>query len=153
MIGEIITGSEEWDKRFYGMAEYVAGFSKDPRCKVGSVVVTADRRQFSIGYNGFPRGTADIKQHLMDDEVRQQLMVHGEINSIVNSPFSVADCTLYATKYPCHACAGIIANARIVRLVCPRGDLDHARWGQSYRIAADILLNAGIEIVFIGLPT
>ncbi len=147
MIGEIVTSSGDWDKRFYGMAKYVAGFSKDPLCKVGSVVVTEDRRQFSIGYNGFPRGTADVKQHLLDDEIRQQLMVHGEINSIVNSPFSVADCTLYATKYPCHTCAGIIANARIIRLVCPPGPCDHPRWGQSFAVAADILLNAGIDII------
>lgn len=146
MIGEIVTSLEEWDLRLFALAGIAAGWSKDPRRKVGSVVVSADRRQFSPGYNGFPRGTPDTKQHLMDDNVRQQLMVHGEINSIVNSPFDVAGCTLYTTKYPCHVCAGIIVNSGIVRVVCPPGDPDHRQWGVSYRAAAGILYNAGVEV-------
>lgn len=147
MIGEIVTTLEQWDQRLYGLAELAASWSKDPKRKVGSSVVTADRLQFSLGYNGFPRGTPDTKQHLMDDEIRQMLMVHGEINAIINAPFATSGCTLYATKFPCHVCAGIIANSRIIRLVCPAPDFDHPRWGPSYKTAWDVLSEGIGELV------
>jgi dCMP deaminase len=149
IIGEITTSGEDWDRRWYGMAEHAASFSKDPKRKVGGLLVSADQRQLSIGYNGFPRGTPDIKAQLMDEKCRQMLMVHGEINAVNNAPFDVAGSTLYATKFPCHVCAGVIANARIARIVTPRADLGHVKWGESYKVAMEILTNAGIEITAI----
>jgi dCMP deaminase len=146
ILGQVTTGTLEWDRRMYGLALEAASWSKDPVRKVGSVVVSADRRRMSPGYNGFPRGTPDVKQHLMDETMRQMLMVHGEVNSIINAGFDVEGCTLYATKYPCHACAGIMANSRIARLVCPAPDYDNPKWGESYRVASEVLANASVEV-------
>ncbi len=145
------TSAEEWDARFYKLAEQAASWSKDPIRRVGSVVVTPDCRSFSLGYNGFPRGYPDAKELLMDEELRQMLMVHGEINAILNSPFDVAGSTLYATKFPCHKCAGVIANARISRIVSPPGNLDHPKWGTSYKLAHDIFRWAGLEVKGLGI--
>lgn len=150
MIGEIVTSAEDWDARCYRLAlNEISTWSKDPKRKVGSVVVTPDRRQFSPGYNGFPKGTPDVKQQLMDDNIRLELMVHGEINAIINPPFDVKGCTLYATSFPCHVCAGIIANSGIIRLVSPQPDFDHHRWGPSYRTAVDILMNAEVTMAHV----
>ena len=48
-----------WDLRFFGLAEHVAQWSKDPSTKVGAVIVNDLKQVLSLGYNGFPRGCSD----------------------------------------------------------------------------------------------
>ena len=154
MIGEIVTSQQEWDARFYGMAKFVeAHFSKDPHRKVGAILVSADRRSISLGYNGFPRGTPDVKAHLLDEEVRQARMVHGELNAILQADFDRLGSTLYATKFPCNVCAGVIANSRVARLVAPRPNYDSQTWGKAYRAAWQIVQAAEVEYVEMREPT
>lgn len=48
-----------WPQRFLELAQLVASWSKDPSTQVGAVIVDANRRVVSLGYNGPPRGTSD----------------------------------------------------------------------------------------------
>lgn len=48
-----------WDERWMKQAAAVAQWSKDPRRKVGCLIIDADNNQLSGGFNGFPRGIAD----------------------------------------------------------------------------------------------
>lgn len=48
-----------WAEYFIKMAELVAQKSKDPRTKVGIVVVGPDHEIRSTGFNGFPRGVRE----------------------------------------------------------------------------------------------
>lgn len=142
MLGELVTSREEWLSRFMSIAEEVATWSKDPRCKVGAVVVTADRRHLSVGYNGFPRGIADLQQRLVGSE-KNDLMVHAEANALDNAGFDVSGSTLFVTRCPCLPCALTVVNRRIAHVVCPPPE-DDSKWGPSHRAAIDVLREAGV---------
>ncbi len=59
--------TSKWDTRFMRIAKNeVATWSKDPRKKVGCVIVSSDMREMSTGYNGFPQGIKDTEQRLKD---------------------------------------------------------------------------------------
>lgn len=148
MIGEIKVTDGAWDVRFLIMADYVSTFSKDPRCRVGAVVVSPDRRKVSIGYNGFPVGTPDTHQDLADEEKREHLNMHAELNAILNPGMDMRGWTLYCTKFPCHVCAGAAANAKIARVVAPRPSRS-SDWIKSHTYAHGILTDAGIEIAYV----
>lgn len=49
-----------WDNYFIQMAELIASKSKDPSTKVGCVIVGPDNEIRSTGFNGFPRGVAEV---------------------------------------------------------------------------------------------
>ncbi len=129
----------DWDRFHMDLAERVAQLSKDPDRKVGAVLVTPDRRQLSIGYNGFPAGTYDSPAHLKDRHFKLALMVHAEENCLHQAPFNPAGCSLFVTRFPCSDCADRILAAGVHRLVAPLPDLAHIRWGESWRLATEKL--------------
>ncbi|MEK0326670.1 MAG: deaminase [Nitrosopumilus sp.] len=48
-----------WSEYFIKMAELVAQKSKDPRTKVGNIIVGPDHEIRTTGFNGFPRGVRE----------------------------------------------------------------------------------------------
>jgi dCMP deaminase len=121
--------------------------SKDPDRKVGAVLVSPDRRQLSVGYNGFPAELPDRPDWLEDKELKLQHMVHAEENCLRQAPFRTTGCTLYVTRFPCKDCAvEWILGASIARLVAPRPDLGHLRWGDSWIHALGALRHAHVSI-------
>lgn len=140
---------QEWDEFFMGMARSVGELSKDPDRKVGAVLVSPDRRQMSIGFNGFPPETEDLPSLLADRDFKLANMVHAEDNCLRQAPFSPAGCTVYVTRYPCLTCASKLKAAGVRRVVAPRPDLGHARWGKSWAVATAILVAAGVSITHI----
>lgn len=144
ILGELKTTPQEWDKRFFLMATSVADWSKDPERQVGAVVVSPNRRRFSLGYNGFPRGVTDTKERLKSGD-RLTLMVHAELNAILNAGCDLEGWTLYSTKCPCVECAKAIVQSRIVRVVSPSLD-QQSSWFQSCSFGAGIMQEAGITL-------
>jgi dCMP deaminase len=124
--------------------------SKDPDRKVGAVLVTADRRQLSLGFNGLPPGMPDDLDLLMDKQRKLAVMVHAEDNCLRQAPFKALGCTLYCTRFPCEVCAAKIAAAGVARVVAPRPDFNHERWGNSWREAARQFSLRGIETTPLG---
>lgn len=90
--------------------------SKDPKNKVGALVVAKDGRQFSMGYNGFPEGIEED----WGDDVKHDFVIHAEVNAIVNASFPVRGGTVYVTLEPCHKCLGLLINAGIREVVYDR---------------------------------
>lgn len=87
-----------WDDHFLRLALNNAKMSKDPRTQVGSVIVGPDREVRSMGFNGFPRGIEDTLERLHDRDMKLKLIVHGEMNAILNAVrigVSTRGCTLY----------------------------------------------------------
>ncbi len=112
--------SPRWDARFLALAAHIAGWSKHRTTKVGCVVVDDDRRIRATGYNGFPRGVADLPERLADRPTKLLLSVHAEANAVATaarSGTSLAGCTAYITHPPCAACAALLTQAGIVRVV------------------------------------
>ena len=139
---------EDWDQFFYGMARQAASMSKDPDRKVGALLVTPDRRQVSPGYNGFPPEVPDLPSLLADKEFKLANMVHAEDNCLRQAPFPTEGCTVYVTRFPCLGCATKLRDRGIRRVVAPKPDFGHARWGKSWAAAEAVLTLAGISITY-----
>ena len=140
-----------WDIRFMRMAHEVASWSKDPSTKVGCVLVK-DRKIISMGYNGFPRLIEDDLNRLIDREVKYEMTVHAEQNAVITAALhgiSTAGSTAYVTFSPCSRCAAVLINAGISTVVISAHDINCDRWLDSFRLAAQLLNEAGIghEIV------
>ena len=139
---------EDWDRFFLGFAKDVAGMSKDPARQVGAVLTSPDRRQMSIGFNGFPPEVPDLPSTLANNHLKQMMMVHAEDNCLRQAPFETAGSTMYVTRFPCCNCASKLRDAGVVRLVAPAPDLTHERWGKSWTVAIAVLTLAGVQIIY-----
>lgn len=142
---KILSQRETWDKRFIQLAYCVRGWSKDQK-SVGAVLVDEQRRVISTGYNGFPGPIADTTERLSAKETKNALMLHAELNSVLNSVAKPAGSTIYVTRFPCHHCAAVLAQVGIVRVVSPAPNFEHETWGASLKLAYDIFTEAEIEI-------
>lgn len=147
--------ADEWDSFFYRLAVETAHLSKDPDRKVGAILVTPDRRQVSMGYNGFPPEVPDLPSLLQDKQFKLANMRHAEHNCLLQASFPTEGCSLYVTRFPCKECAKRVIDAQVRRVVAPKPNMMHHRWGSSWWMARQNLWNAGIEIahVFPGLLT
>lgn len=138
-----------WDARFLDMAKYVAQWSKDPSTKTGAVLTTYDNRVLSIGYNGFPRNVADTPERLNDRETKYALIVHCEMNAVLNAMAPVTGGTLYTWPFgSCTRCAVAMIQAGVERVVfpeCPADKLE--RWGVDMKRAEAVYREAHIQVV------
>ena len=132
-----------WHERLMGLAAYISGWSKDPSTRVGAVIVNPDTHVIiGVGYNGLPRGIDD--DHRLNDRAeRLAIVVHAEVNALLNANGSVYGATLYTTHQPCSQCAAQIINSGIGKVIY-RQDEDFAqRWGHA---GVSLLKEAGIEV-------
>ena len=130
---------DKWHIRFLRMTlNEVAQWSKDPKEKVGCVIVSPDRREVAFGYNGFPKGIADSDDRLNDQDKKTALTVHAELNAILNARRDLTGWTLYTTKAPCLACAKAIIQAGIGQVVGPPLD-QQSRWHGLQLAACNVL--------------
>lgn len=107
----------KWDRHWLQVAQITSALSKDPSTKVGAVIVTPDNRQLSCGYNGFASDIEETEDMWNIREIKYELVVHAEMNAIINAPFDTKNCSLYCTHQPCHRCMPHIKNAGIKRIV------------------------------------
>jgi dCMP deaminase len=137
--------SMEWDKRFLEVAKLVAEWSKDPSTKVGAVLVNDDRRIVGTGYNGFPKGILDTHDRLSNREVKLEMVVHAEINAVLNSVAKTKDTILYCTFFPCPKCASMLIQAGIKRVVTLPSPSDD-RYKDQRKISEEMFNEVGIQI-------
>jgi len=140
--------THEWDLRFMSLARHIAGWSKDPSTKVGAVLVDNERRVLGLGYNGFPRWVKDLADRLDDRETKYSLVVHAELNAILNCAHRPVGSTLYVWPlYPCSECGKAIIQAGIARVVgLATGE---ERWQKSNSIAFAMFTEADIRVTLI----
>lgn len=136
----------KWRKRVCEIAWMVARWSKDPEQVVGAVIVSPDMRQFSMGYNGFPRGINDSSFRLGSVEIKNPLMVHAELNAILNASADLRGWTMASTKFPCAECSKAIIQAGIVAVIVPEID-NQSKWADSQLLGKTMLLEARIGVL------
>ena len=137
----------DWDKRFLELADHVAQWSKDPRTKVGAVIVDEKKRVVSVGYNGFPRGVDDDSARYEDRQTKHLFVAHAERNALDNAPLMVDNCTLYVPLVPCNECAKSIIQKGITRVVSYTPERDGA--GFNWHITTTMFIEAGVELFLI----
>lgn len=131
--------------------------SKDPSTKVGAVIVGPDREIRSTGFNGFPRGIADTDERLNNREVKLSLVVHAEMNAILNAArigMPMKGCALYLAATddsgivwggaPCTRCTVEIIQSGITEVVSRPLKSVPSRWKESVKTARSLLEEAGI---------
>lgn len=138
---------EKWDQRFIELARFVSDWSKDPSTKVGAVLVRPDRTVAAIGFNGFARGVADHDHRYADRPTKYEMVVHAELNALLNAREAVAGYTLYVTPLPpCSQCAAAIIQQGIKRVVMlMKKDLP-STWADKWRIASTMFNEAGVAV-------
>jgi deoxycytidylate deaminase len=146
-----VTLTQGWISHFYEIALLVSTRSKDPSTRVGALVVDDARRIVGSGYNGFPRGVDDDPARYADRPVKLAMVVHAEVNAILNAAKSVRGCVLVSMRGPCSACSGVIIQSGIDRVVCP--DLPaNSKWQDDWMLSQQMLREAGVPVDHAPLP-
>jgi deoxycytidylate deaminase len=101
---------EKWDRRFLELAKQVSTWSKDPSTQVGAVLVNYLDQVVGMGYNGFPRGVEDSEERLNNRELKYQIVVHAEVNAVIQAGKEADGSTLYV--YPSFMLPPICARLR-----------------------------------------
>ena len=146
-----------WDNHFINLALQHAYMSKDPSTKVGAVIVGPHREIRSTGFNGFPRGICDTPSRLHDRDTKLKLVVHAEMNAILNAArigVSTDNCTLYlactdSSKQvwggcPCTRCTVEIIQSGIKEIVAYPFKPGQSAWLESTAKAYELLKEAGV---------
>lgn len=137
---------DKWHARFLRLAEHVATWSKDPSTKVGAVIVGDRRKVLGLGYNGFPRGVVDSGERYGDRPTKYQLVVHAEVNAILNAGQSVEGATLYTWPLPpCNECAKVVIQSGIKRIVVGVSHGSASMWDEKHAVAMDMFREAGVQ--------
>lgn len=126
------------------MAQAVAARSDCLRSKVGAVVLDEQHRVVSVGYNGYPAGSAGCGSAggcPRGRLTREQLApgapytgvgvaspcraVHAEANALLYSD-PLRRHTLVVTRAPCDGCQVLLAGSGLARVVWPEGEIDYS---------------------------
>jgi dCMP deaminase len=150
--------TSRWDDHFLNLCREHARMSKDPSTRVGAVIVGPDREVRASGFNGFPRGIADTAERLNDRDTKLSLVVHAEMNAILNAArigTPTKDCTLYLLATddtgnywggpPCVRCTVEAIQAGISEVVSLPFKAVPSRWKDSIEQARKLLCEAGIS--------
>lgn len=146
--------NDKWDRRFLDLATHVSAWSKDPSTRVGAVVVNEDRVVVGMGYNGFARGVQDTNERYYDRPTKYKLVVHAELNAILNAGHAAKGATIYVvpsfgTPNLCSNCAKAVIQAGIVRVVGYAPDVSDevaARWAEELDAARLMCGEAGVQV-------
>jgi len=127
----------KWDEIWMALTTHIAERSRDPRLKVGSVIVTEDNTTvLAIGYNGDQSGGTNKPDSL---EPGKSGFIHAEANALIKMNFGEhRNKKMYLTHSPCPVCARMIVNAGIKQVI----------YCEEYRDSKglDILKNSGVHV-------
>lgn len=140
--------SDNWNKRFLDLAEHVSTWSKDPRTKVGAVIVDSKKRVVGLGYNGFPRGVNDDPDRYSDRPTKHIYVSHAERNALDNCYFSVEGCSLYVTMLPCNECCKSIIQRGIAKVYTHplnSNTVDCFHWVETIKMFQE----SGVDLIYI----
>ena len=145
-----MTNQHKWDIRFLELAKHISQWSKDPSTKLGAIIVNDKHQVVGVGYNGFPRGVEDSDERLNDRPTKYAMVVHAEVNAILNASGNVEGCTIYT--YPtlmlpnvCNGCAKAVIQSGIRRAVCYNGEMNE-RWAAEAEITKTMFEEGGVQI-------
>lgn len=115
-----------WDETFMHEAYWWARRSKDPRTKIGAVLVLpGDKDPISHGYNGFARKVDDVVDLRWDRPEKYEWIVHAEDNAVLNCARkgqSSKGSIMYTQGVPCTRCADAVVQGGIIEVVV------HKQW-------------------------
>ena len=95
----------------------ISELSKDPRQKVGALILRPDLSICSMGYNGFPKGFPDDMDVWNNKELKLKIVKHAEENALdFSRDQDMVGYSLIVTHFPCSLCAGHIVQKGIKKI-------------------------------------
>jgi dCMP deaminase len=138
-------------RKFVPAVLAIAAMSKDRSTKVGALALGPDREIRSAGYNGFPRGVNDDVDARHERPLKYRWSSHAEENLVAQaarSGVALAGCTVMVSAlYPCAACARMLIQAGVVRIIAISPDEENPRWIEDGEIARAMFAEAGVEVL------
>jgi dCMP deaminase len=136
-----------WDDLWLDIAQQVGQRSPCSRAQYGAVIVSADNRVLSVGYNGPPAGlekeswqmcitfceraknAAMYGESSTDPNYLDCPSIHAEMNALLRADnlWNEKAPTLYVNAVTCHRCSLTIANSGIRRVVMARNESEEKR--------------------------
>lgn len=140
-------------KKYYKLAQYQAGlFSKDPSTKVAAILIAPDTHQIlSTGYNGVCRKLKETNERWTRPK-KYDYVIHAEINSICNaarSGIKIENSICVVTMFPCVDCCKALIQSGVDTIVCEKPDLNHERWGESFKISLELFNEGNVNIIYV----
>jgi dCMP deaminase len=135
-----------WHRRFLELAEHTAQWSRDPNKKVGAVIVRPDKTVASLGFNGFARGVSDDLERYEDRLLKNEMVVHAEMNAILHAREPLHGYTLYVWPFhPCARCAAAIIQSGIKTIYSLATETQN--WKDSITLAQTMFTEAGVNVI------
>lgn len=134
-----------WDEYFLQLAQQISTRSPDPNTQHGCVLVSADKRVISTGYNGPVAGLPNEMVPL-DRPAKYDWFIHAEDNAVAFARCDLRGCTAYVTGRPCAACFRRLLQVGIRRIVY--GGLESACIsGGEVEACSQMAKALGVEVV------
>jgi len=147
-----------WDQVWMDVADTIAKRSRCSRAQIGAVVVSANQRIASTGYNG-PAATLDVEGDCIDWCPRAQGIVpldnlydtcpsiHAEANALLYVDRSrIEGGTIYITDVACLQCAKLVSNSGVAKVVMRVGSKAAHRKPEA---TIDYLKNCNIDVTIL----
>lgn len=160
------TGAARWDNHFLEMAILNAKMSKDPSTKVGAIITSADNHLISAGFNGLPRGIEDTEDRLNYRDLKLQLVVHAEMNSVLAAAklgVKLKNSTMYiaATNTdgaiwggpPCTRCLVEIIQTGITKIISYKRKNVPTKWEKDLDFSMSLIKEVGIKYLEYNIDT
>lgn len=109
-----------WEEYFFMIVYTISRKSKDPRTKVGAVVVGDSNEIISTGFNSLPKGFDDTKTYVYEKPSKLVYFEHAERNALYNACYNgniTKEKTMYINSFPCPECMRGIINSGIKKIV------------------------------------
>lgn len=147
-------GSWEVDKyvRFMPVVRAYADMAKVPGTHVGAAVYGQRHEPLTSGWNGAPRRCkADVDARSDDRETKLLWVCHAEANAIANAAAAgtaLLGSTMLVTLMPCMACAKLIVQAGIIRVICPRPDMEmEEKWSRDFQASRALFRECMVDLI------
>jgi len=148
-----------WDEYFIKIMYMVAEKSKDPKTKIGAVLVK-DKRIISTGYNGLCRGVNDNIGLRFVRPAKYSWFEHGERNAIYAAArhgIATEGTTMYTNGVPCIDCARAVIQAGVVKVIvhkayedmsasAARQKSDQSQWKGHNDVSLTMFQEAGVIV-------
>lgn len=143
-----------WNKYFIDLLEPIASKSKDPRTKVGAILVNHDHELISAGFNGFPRGVKDLPERYNDRPTKYKFVAHADTNALniaAKNGKSTNNSIMYLPWYPCTNCTKSIIQCGVKKVVIDGRNYEEKEahwtaWKEDIDISKTMLSEASVEI-------
>ncbi|KAI9189569.1 Deoxycytidine monophosphate (dCMP) deaminase [Blastocladiella emersonii ATCC 22665] len=140
-----------WDSYFMSLCDLAARRSNCMKRRVGCLLVNAQCRVLSTGYNGTPRGLVNCNHGgcarcnaataRAGDGLDACLCMHAEENALLEVGRAAAGATLYCTTFPCLGCAKKLVQCGVREVVFGHA---YTAGGGDARVVAELFDRVGL---------